>query len=240
MEKICLVCGLPKDIEEFGIKRSRPDGHSSRCLLCTRDSYNSRYTVRYRKKKNRQRRIYREINAQKISVAYKIHYQKHLGVISELKKGPCKDCIREDLPPFCMEFDHRDPSTKFMKVSQMVGHFPLETVMEEIAKCDLVCRNCHRIRTKSRSGHLTSRRQLKLAFINSFKNKPCLDCSLSFSTECMDFDHAGIGKVESVTYMWSRSNEKIVAEIAKCDLVCAVCHAIRTHSRGEHLPKKAA
>jgi len=50
-----------------------------------------------------------------------------------------------------MDFDHRPGEEKLflLKVSKMVT-YKLETVLLEIAKCDLVCANCHRMRTQRR------------------------------------------------------------------------------------------
>lgn len=60
---------------------------------------------------------------------------------------PCMDC-GIIYPPYVMDFDHRDPSTKFKDVGRMTN-YSLETIQKEIDKCDIVCANCHRIRTHS-------------------------------------------------------------------------------------------
>ncbi len=66
------------------------------------------------------------------------------------------------------------------------------------------------------------------------KDKPCADCGGQFAPEAMDFDHRpgtdkldDVGKLVSGRYSW----DKVQAEIAKCDLVCANCHRIRTKQR---------
>lgn len=51
--------------------------------------------------------------------------------------------------PEAMDYDHRDPKTKRGSVKDMVKHSP-SALMAEIAKCDLVCANCHRVRTARR------------------------------------------------------------------------------------------
>ena len=67
-----------------------------------------------------------------------------------LKNAPCSDCVTM-YDPVCMDWDHRPTETKFMPVSQMfAAKMSMELIMQEIAKCDLVCANCHRIRTKVR------------------------------------------------------------------------------------------
>ena len=53
-------------------------------------------------------------------------------------------------PVEAMDFDHIDPTTKIDKVSAMVYKGSLPLLLAEIAKCELVCSNCHRIRTVAR------------------------------------------------------------------------------------------
>lgn len=66
--------------------------------------------------------------------------------------------------------------------------------------------------------------------IHELKDVPCADCGYSFHPECMDFDHrTGVDKVANVSEMLTRYNEKqILDEIAKCDVVCACCHRLRS------------
>lgn len=77
------------------------------------------------------------------------------------------------------------------------------------------------------------RRQAKRQLVlNELKARPCMDCRLSFPPECMDYDHRpGTVKVRALVEMKSYSMERMLAEIAKCDLVCANCHRIRTKAR---------
>lgn len=70
--------------------------------------------------------------------------------VNEIKKQPCMDC---DLVfhPICMDFDHRDPVTKVAAISSMIRCGPRrKELFHEIAKCDVVCANCHRLRTMNR------------------------------------------------------------------------------------------
>lgn len=76
----------------------------------------------------------RRLNAQKDALC-----NKHL---------PCMDCGGR-YPSECMEFDHRDPSRKKFNISLHSG-YSVKQFATEIAKCDLVCANCHRVRTRSR------------------------------------------------------------------------------------------
>jgi len=65
--------------------------------------------------------------------------------IKDIKSVPCMDC-GISYPYYVMDLDHREPSKKYKSVSEMMKH-PIEMVIEEAAKCDVVCSNCHRERT---------------------------------------------------------------------------------------------
>ena len=72
-----------------------------------------------------------------------------LAYVNSLKTNqPCKDCSGK-FPTVCMDYDHRPGSKKFLNVSRMLTHSKAR-IDAEIAKCDLVCSNCHRVRTASR------------------------------------------------------------------------------------------
>jgi hypothetical protein len=50
-----------------------------------------------------------------------------------------------------MDFDHREGELKTDNVANLVASpHSMKKLLEEIAKCDLVCANCHRIRTHAR------------------------------------------------------------------------------------------
>jgi hypothetical protein len=73
------------------------------------------------------------------------------AAINALKLKPCMDCGGV-FDPVCMDFDHRDPSTKKAGVAWRAAH-GLGAALAEIQKCDLVCANCHRLRTHRRRSH---------------------------------------------------------------------------------------
>ena len=74
-------------------------------------------------------------------------------------------------------------------------------------------------------------RARKKQFLIEARQRPCVDCGLSFPYYVMEFDHARGKKTKPVTQLVGDSWKKIHAEIAKCDVVCANCHCIRTFSR---------
>jgi hypothetical protein len=69
--------------------------------------------------------------------------------MAALKGGPCADCLGI-FPPCAMDFDHVR-GIKLFDVSKGVSKTWL-VLVEELAKCELVCSNCHRVRTSKRHG----------------------------------------------------------------------------------------
>lgn len=49
-----------------------------------------------------------------------------------------------------MEFDHRPGTAKLFNIGEKMGAYSRQVLWEEIAKCDVVCANCHAIRTAER------------------------------------------------------------------------------------------
>lgn len=54
----------------------------------------------------------------------------------------CKECGESRW--FCLEFHHRDPKEKEANLSAIYWRWPKERILEEIAKCDVLCGNCHK------------------------------------------------------------------------------------------------
>jgi len=69
---------------------------------------------------------------------------------------------------------------------------------------------------------------LRSAMLNKLKAVPCADCGQRFPPECMDFDHVTGQKVTKVGLMRRHSVGAFLAEVAKCEVVCANCHRIRS------------
>lgn len=78
------------------------------------------------------------------------------------------------------------------------------------------------------------RRAENMAFLDDVKREtPCADCDGTFAPECMDFDHVDGPKGMEVSTLATRgaSIDRLIDEIALCELVCANCHRVRTRSR---------
>lgn len=96
--------------------------------------------------KNKARHI-ANVNARRITVKEEVK-----SFLKALKEStPCADCGNM-FPHFVMDFDHLGDDKEYI-ISQMVGSgFGIESIQREIDKCELVCSNCHRVRTFTRVG----------------------------------------------------------------------------------------
>jgi hypothetical protein len=75
-------------------------------------------------------------------------HRERRKILDVLRDNPCVDCDGE-FPIECMEFDHvPERGPKIANVATLVGS--PRRFLEELAKCDLVCANCHKIRTARR------------------------------------------------------------------------------------------
>ncbi len=94
-------------------------------------------------------RLYRIANSQKRLEQGRKRRQLARELIYMVKSVPCTDCGIE-YPPFVMDLDHVR-GLKFKDVSSMVDNtMSQKSIMAEVAKCEVVCSNCHRIRTHTR------------------------------------------------------------------------------------------
>lgn len=84
-------------------------------------------------------------------------------------------------------------------------------------------------------------RELKRQIIRQAKEKPCADCGIQYPYYVMQFDHLGDKEFTIATDGVRFSLKRLHAEIAKCEVVCANCHAERTHQRrvGLAIPARA-
>lgn len=134
--KRCCACGVVKPVTDFHRNRTKPDGLQARCRECNialnRQWYadhleiaRPRMYAREREFRDRNRRL----------------------LVEYLLEHPCVDCGEAD--PIVLDFDHvRD---KRCNVSLLVNTSTRwETILEEIAKCEVRCSNCHRRRTAER------------------------------------------------------------------------------------------
>jgi hypothetical protein len=112
------------------------------------------------------------------------------------------------------------------------------------------CKDCrrdwdaayHQRRRDVRTAQKRVRKQGLIAWMQHFKrSRPCADCGGFFHPAAMTFDHLpGSRKRADVsTLLYGGYRQVLLDEMAKCELVCANCHAVRTYVRDEHNPRSA-
>lgn len=71
------------------------------------------------------------------------------------------------------------------------------------------------------------------AIIRAAKEVPCADCGIQYPYYVMQFDHLdGDEKAFNIGQVGPTSGRpKLLAEIAKCEVVCANCHSERSYRR---------
>jgi len=76
--------------------------------------------------------------------------------MDSLKEGrPCADC-GYTFPTCVMHWDHLPGHPKIGDVSAMVTRFSRAIIVDELQKCELVCANCHVLRTVMRATRTVS------------------------------------------------------------------------------------
>jgi hypothetical protein len=74
---------------------------------------------------------------------------KRKEIVRNIKESsPCNDC-GISYPYYVMQFDHVK-NNKTSNVNILLSTKSLQSVLDEIDKCELVCANCHAIRTWKR------------------------------------------------------------------------------------------
>jgi hypothetical protein len=130
----CSRCGELKPTEDFPIKNRVTGLRRTWCRPCCR-AYGKEHYRRERPTYLVTARERRRMEVPRILRAIDDHLRTH----------PCVDCGETD--PNVLDLDHRDRALKIAPVSRLARSATMSIVLAEIAKCDVRCGNCHRLRT---------------------------------------------------------------------------------------------
>jgi hypothetical protein len=154
---------------------------------------------------------------------------------------PCMGCGEAD--PVVLEFNHLDPATKSANISDMIANgASLAYLRTEIAKCEVLCANCHQRRTiLSKAAHykvmastvvpgfrLAANLRNSRLVLERLAIAACIDCGIA-DTLVLQFDHRG-EKIHNIGWFVSSGSpaRRVAEELEKCDVRCANCHRRRT------------
>lgn len=103
-------------------------------------------------------------------------------------------------------------------------------IIKELSRNPSAVRERSRVRPDKTARKLERRR-----FILEYKSThPCIDCGES-DPVCLQFDHRDPSQKEGEAHEWLKwKMERILAEMAKCDIRCANCH-LKRHAREREL-----
>lgn len=136
LPKTCVRCRRIRPLSDFPLRRKDGVRRHTHCREC-KAAYQRQWYER-----NRERHIAR-VNANR----RRLRAQQRT-IVEQAKARPCAGCgVR--YPPCVMDFDHVR-GTKLMEIGRMKGVVSTAVLLAEIAKCEVVCANCHRLRTQAR------------------------------------------------------------------------------------------
>jgi hypothetical protein len=130
--KICSACKRELPLADFAKSKGKRDGHTTVCKSCT-NAYNKSHYQR------------RKPDYLKKARAWEA---RQTELIRQAKEKPCADCGGA-FPVFVMDFDHLPGAKKAFGLGNAKDK-GTTAILAEIAKCEVVCANCHRLRTWSR------------------------------------------------------------------------------------------
>lgn len=149
---------------------------------------------------------------------------------------PCVDCGEDDI--VVLEFDHHRED-KTATIARLVGAGARQGRLdEEVAKCEVVCANCHRRRTAKRAAWFrvtgipastwTGPEHRNAAFVvEVLRASGCCDCGED-DPIVLDFDHVSEKRGNVSKIALGSSLATLRAEIERCVIRCANCHRVRT------------
>ena len=120
------------------INENRSKGYKTLCKPCYAE-----YMKKYYKNNPEKYAHHKTVYVKENDKAWALKAQSL--ILPYLMQG-CVDCGEKNI--VTLEFDHLDPEAKDFSISSLMRKKTTEEkFMEELKKCEVVCANCHRIRT---------------------------------------------------------------------------------------------
>ena len=139
--KVCISCKKEFSVFCFGKKTNRLHFYCRKCKSVKDSKYRKKNLEKITKKTKINQKIYRD--------------KKREFIYNYLLNNSCVLCNEEDVR--CLQFDHL--KDKKHNISNMYS-YSIKTIKKEIAKCRVLCANCHAKRTSDQFGHFKSRKIL--------------------------------------------------------------------------------
>jgi len=139
----------------------------------------------------------------------------------------CHRCDEADAA--CLDFHHRKTDGKAGNVCDLVTRgWGRERLREELAKCVVLCANCHRKKHAETNSPREGARAHQRRIVDDYKDeRGCTRCQEDVSPSALDCHHRdGAEKHTSVGRLISDgcSMDELYEELSKCEILCANCH----------------
>lgn len=222
--KICTKCNVEKPLDDFHWRSKAKGTKQAQCKPC-KNGYHLNHIEVYRERSRQRNELWRT------------EFREFIW--SYLSDKSCVDCGISDIR--VLEFDHRDDEEKLYTISGMSRITSLEKAAIEMAKCDIRCVNCHKVRTANQQNRWRpehGNNDRNSVYINrkyawEFReNNPCVKCGESNPIK-LDFDYLDPSKkIKRISKLiHSTSLEKLKTEINKCQILCGNCHRLKTYKQ---------
>lgn len=129
---VCRKCKVEKNREEFYFRNKSKEIRHHLCKTC-QNKY-QRKLYRHSKK--------RRLQISKINKGYRERNRQF--ILSYLEDHPCIDCGSSDVR--ALDFDHIRGEKRISVCLTVSRAWSIDNIKVEIAKCEVRCANCHRIR----------------------------------------------------------------------------------------------
>jgi hypothetical protein len=125
---------------------SSPEGATRECWYCGLELFSDLFSANHSICKVCKNKRQREQSTCKWKAKMESLYKWLCGYKED--KG-CTDCLTR-YPHYVMHFDHLRDKKFNLSAYRAVRGITLEMLQEEVAKCEVVCANCHAVRTWKR------------------------------------------------------------------------------------------
>jgi len=148
--------------------------------------------------------------------------------IANVKSQHACTCGEDDF--VCKDFHHCTGKKEF-KISAAIRLYGLRKIKRELAKCEVLCANCHRKKHKNDNKPITKneKRIRNRAFVLEYRlAHPCIKCN-ERDPYCLDFHHIHGKDIDIRRATCDCGLKRLQEEIAKCIVLCANCHRKEHH-----------
>lgn len=128
MQRVCKTCSIEQPLNSFSKHPKCALGYTWECKTCR----NKKLSPYYKERRGARAKVENQKNQDR-----KDYFVEMFGRI-------CFDC-KVSYPNYIFDFHHIDPSEKDIKISS-IRSLKDHRIKSELAKCVMLCSNCHRTR----------------------------------------------------------------------------------------------